>query len=125
MSKYWILAPCAYVANGAVIRHKRVPDAPVEIDDIVADFLGDKVRRVDPFKQPADAITYFATVDAVEEVPPVATEDDEEVADDVTESTDDADDEVALESPTPRRRRKKVDVFEDAAPEVEVSDGEG
>lgn len=52
MAKYWVLAPCAFMHNGRALYYKTAPREPVEIDDIVASFLGAKVRRVDPFVEP-------------------------------------------------------------------------
>lgn len=52
MSKYYIVAPCAFMHNGEALYYKTIPREPVEIDDMVASFLGDKVRRVDPFTEP-------------------------------------------------------------------------
>lgn len=52
MAKYEIVKPVAFMHNGEALFYRTVPREPVEIDDIVASFLGDKVRRVDPFVEP-------------------------------------------------------------------------
>jgi hypothetical protein len=107
------LEPCSYVHNGRAVRHKRVPDAPVDIDDFVAAFLGDKVRRVDPFKE-FPKVDPFAVADpAPEDVEPA-----EEAAPEAEEAVVD---DLPSTQPVYRRRRKRVD---DQAAEEEGSDDE-
>lgn len=52
MSEYRVLAPCVYVQDGSVVRHKR-PGAVVELSDEVAAELGDQVSFVDRSAPPA------------------------------------------------------------------------
>jgi len=91
MSKYWILEPVAFVNRGKALYYRTVPSEPVEIDDVVADFLGKKVRRVDPFVEP------------FKPSPVPETSENENSADDVALDVEQQEPE---EPPKPKRKRK-------------------